>query len=214
MISVLIPYGGTDPDRTTALKRVIGHYLDLGWEVCVGVTHDSPWSKAAAVERALRQATGDLLVIADADCISPGTPNSVAAVQAGAPWASPHSRVRRLTADGRTAERHQAVRGGGIVALTRTAYLDVPIDPRFTGWGHEDLSWGLALDCLAGPCARGDDELIHYWHLPQPRDTRRIGSRQGRMLERRYWHARNNPEAMRTLIEEAKEATPWTQPVS
>lgn len=212
-ISVLIPYGGHDPDRTTALKRVIGHYLDFGWEVCIGVTHTDPWCKAEAIDKALRQATGDLLVIADADCISRTTPASVNAVAAGAPWASPHDRVRRLGADGHTCEKHPAVRGGGIVALHRDTYSAVPLDPRFTGWGHEDLSWALALDCLAGPGQRGEDELVHYWHPPQRRDTRRIGSHHSRMLERRYWQARNNSDAMRTLIEEAKEAT-WTQPVS
>lgn len=214
MVSVLIPYGGTDPDRTTALKRVISHYLDLGWQVCVGVTHNTPWSKAAAVDRALQQATGELLVVADADCISASTPASVAAVRDGAAWASPHDRVRRLGADGHTIEKHPATRGGGIVVLHRDTYISIPLDPRFTGWGHEDLSWALALDCLAGPYARGTDELVHYWHAPQPRDTRRVGSRQGRMLERRYWHARNSAETMRTLIEEAKEASTWTQPVS
>lgn len=204
-VSVLIPYAGNDRHRQLALKRTVSHYLEHGWEVSIGTT-TGPWCKARAVHDAATNATGDLYVIADADCLCDDTPLAITAVREGAPWAMPHYSVRRLTQDGKTEQHHQGVRGGGIVALPRSTYEDIPLDPRFNGWGHEDLSWSLALDCLAGPCARGDATLTHLWHPPQERATRRIGSEHGRQLERLYWKARTDPAAMRMLIDEAKEA--------
>src|SRR5690606_37809457 len=43
--------------------------------------------------------------------------------------------------------------GGGITVLPRSTYDQVPLDPRFRGWGQEDESWAHALTVLAGdPC--------------------------------------------------------------
>jgi hypothetical protein len=209
MVSVLIPFTSTDPHRLANLHTIRGRYHDLGWEVILGHC-DGPWIKAHAVADAAAHATHDLYVVADGDCWTDNTPDAVRAVHYGAPWASPHTHVQRLTADGHREQLHQAVRGGGIVVLTRTTWQQIPLDPRFVGWGHEDHSWGLALDRLAGPCARGDATLTHLWHPPQERITRRIGSHAGRQLERRYWTARNDHDAMVELVDEAKEAL-WTR---
>lgn len=220
-VSVLIPFTSTDRWRDKALVHVLNHYRTLRWDVRLG-TVNGVWCKARAVADAAKHATGDVFVVADADCICDQTRQAVEAVNAGAPWATPHDWVHRLTQAAtvelyaaepalRTEERHQGVRGGGIVAVHRDLWENVPLDPRFIGWGHEDHSWGLALDCLAGPAWRGAAVLTHLWHPTPERATRRIGSEHGRQLERRYWQARNDPTAMRQLIDEAKEAL-WTPP--
>ena len=78
--------------------------------------------------------------------------------------------------------------------------------PRIRGWGQEDEAWSIALHCLYGEPWRGDRDLVHYWHPPQPRMSRIIGSVEGQQLRKRYRDAQNDPAAMRALI---KEAT-WT----
>lgn len=183
-----------------------------------------PWCKAKAVDAAVRCTSAPVLVVADADCWTDKIVEAVAAVEAGAPWATPHDYVDRWT-EARTdafwrgetvrgrEEHHPAVLGGGIVIVRRDVWFDIPIDPRFTGWGHEDHSWGLALSCLLGDPVRLVGDLTHFWHPPQPRYTRRVGSEPGRLLERRYWNARNDQTAMRALVDEAREAM-WTRPDS
>lgn len=213
-VSVLIPFRSTDTWRLAALTHIRRHYETHGWETVLG-TCEGAWRKAAAVEDAYRRSNGDTLIVADADCLSDGTPAAVQAVEAGAPWAIPHRKVHRLTPEAtearyrgedatRTVERpYEGKWGGGITVLPAHTWRDVPMDPRFTGWGHEDESWGFALCCLAGEPARFESPLWHYWHPPEPRMTRRVGSPEGRRLERRYFHARRAPDVMRALLEEA-----------
>jgi hypothetical protein len=96
--------------------------------------------------------------------------------------------------------------GGGIVLLRRETYEACPLDPRFTGWGCEDDSWGVALRTLYGPPRRIKEPLIHLFHPPPQRMTRSYGSLEGRELRKRYIRARGSPTAMRALIEEAHDA--------
>lgn len=217
-VSVLIPFRSDDPHRVAALGRVATGYLNLGWQVVFGA-EPGPWCKASAVTECLRSATGDILVVADADCLCAGTEAAVHAVEDGARWSMPHQRVHRLTPDATarvlagaapdlsmaTTERpYLATFGGGIVALHRDLYERVPLDPRFVGWGQEDESWAMALDTLAGPCTQLDAPLFHLWHAPAERRTRKIGNEAGRQLHRRYWQAKRDPEVMRSLLEEAR----------
>jgi hypothetical protein len=126
------------------------------------------------------------------------TPGGTKAVIAGAPWENQP-----------TERRHDGVWGGGIVVGRRDVLLDAPLDPRFKGWGQEDVSWALALDCLHGPGWRGDAPLLHCWHPPAPRLDRQRGSEEGWELRKRYGRARRNPAAMRALIQEASEEESW-----
>lgn len=96
--------------------------------------------------------------------------------------------------------------GGGVVVLPRQTALDVPMDPRFIGWGQEDEAWAIALTQMVGPCARGNATLVHLWHPPQKRATEKKGSAEGRALWWRYSRARGKPDTMRRLIGEALNA--------
>lgn len=161
------------------------------------------------------------MVVADADvwCEPAAVERAVLAVTAGAaPWAMPHRLVKRLT-EGATArymeqgvvgdlERpaYEGIWGGGMVVAHRDLLLEVPLDPRFEGWGGEDESWALALDCLAGKGWRGDDDLIHLYH-PQPdKPPGKWGSPTNRRLRQRYGHAGADRHAMELLIGEARAA--------
>lgn len=211
-IEVVVPYAGQCPHRLRALEFTRKRYP---WPVVVAEGGE-PWSKGAALRPVIEAATADILIIADSDCVTEGLPAAVQAVAGGAPWAIPHGRVFRLTEAGTVRymesgeyghpfdrRPYRGMAGGGFVVAPRQTLLEVPLDPRFLSWGQEDESWALALTCLHGMPWRGDADLIHLYHPPAPRMSRRKGSPESWALYRRYRDAARDPLAMRKLIEEA-----------
>lgn len=200
LVTVAIPYRGGCPHRDAAWDYVRRRYDELGLEVVVGVC-DGPWRKAVAVNNALRRATGDVVVIADADVWCDTTIDAVDEVLAGNPWSVPHSKVKRLTEQATAAvlaggplcgdldERaYEGIEGGGIVVMHRDLWKQAPMDPRFVGWGQEDEAWGIALRTHGGRIRRLKGVLWHLWHPPQRRDSRGIGSEASLELFKRYVH--------------------------
>jgi glycosyltransferase involved in cell wall biosynthesis len=216
-VSVLIPFGGDDPQRVRLLDWVTDWWRTNfpDWQVIVGRC-EGDWVKARAVETAALQATGDLFVIADADVYCDPQTVRIAAAQAlRFGWAKPHGQVHRLDeastavllAGGeeprRFMEQHHANQGGGITAITRSVWQRVPLDPRFVGWGQEDSAWSLALHLLVGPPGRNDGPLIHLFHQPAQRLTRNAGSRESKNLFIHYRQA--NHERMTAMAATARE---------
>lgn len=189
-VSVLVPLagGGTRGDVWDWLRQ---RWRDEhpGWQVEVGTDARPLFSKGLAVRRAFQRAEGDVLVIADADCLVPSRylDDAVERVERGTPWVMPHAVVQRLSPratahilNGQVRDdrewangvyrTHPAVVGGGFVVLHRDAYVEVDgIDPRFLRWGGDDLSFGWALDLLVGPHVQLSAHLYHLWHEPGPR---------------------------------------------
>ncbi len=228
MPTVLIPWRGGCPHRTAALAWITDRYRSLGWGVLTASPPDGPWCKAAAVAAALSCTNDGRLVIADADAWCDSVADAVDALDDHC-WAIPHQQVLRLsekaTADllagaepGLTdldGSPYWGTQGGGIVAVRRETYLDVPLDPRFLGWGGEDHAWGIALHQLAGRPWIGRHNLIHLWHPPQPeappvrgpKSRTKIPNEANRALDDRYRHAKASRREMRALVDEAREAT-------
>lgn len=213
---IIIPWrdDGT-PERTAALGFLASQFVDSGYPVKLG-SHRGEWCKAKAVQAGIQHSTATITVVHDADVWGPGLDEAIQAVADGAPWAIPHRKVHRLTAEatqhvldgdqsfgGPLAQpAYYGVPGGGIVVLPRETYERVPLDPRFVGWGQQDTSWGLALTCLVGEPYRGAQPLWHLWHPPQQRKNRRVGSDANWALYKRYAKAARDPDAMRALIAE------------
>lgn len=226
--AVLVPFSSTEPWRRRARDHIVGWYQTQGYDVVEGACN-KPWRKAVAVAEAADRTDADVFVVADADCLcGDGVAAALAEVEAGAAWAIPHHTVHRLdqaateavyagTAPAATTRRvqhpYKGFAGGGIVVLTRALWEQVPLDPRFEGWGGEDSSWALALTCLAGPPARLGADLYHLWHPPPERMSRRWGSRESRVLEIRYIRAarsgRPAPQLMADIVAEARDALEW-----
>lgn len=216
-VQVIVPWRGGCPHRESALAWVLDRYEALGLEVTLAPAPAGPWIKAHAVTPAIEASDAELVVVADADVWSDGILAALLALNER-PWAVPHQLVLRLTEAATAAvtagadplvqpleeKPYRGVAGGGILVARRDVLLDVPLDPRFVGWGGEDHALGYALTALHGNPWRGTAPLIHLWHPPQDRLTRRVGSRAGDRLKRRYQAARGNPRRMRTLVEEAR----------
>lgn len=220
-VSVIVPWRPTQ-DREVLWTFLHNQWVTSfpDWQIIEGWCPDGPWCKAAAVSDGLLQADGDVLVIADADVWCDGVSEAVQKVHDGAAWAIPHYLTRRLTRPAtaevlnsgqwptrRTAttyaERPYPGRpGGGMVVLSRKTYEQVPMDPRFLGWGQEDESWALALGTILGRSWRGTADLWHLWHDPQVRLSRTTGSTANLVLHRRYLKAHRHASNMRALVGE------------
>lgn len=219
-VELIIPWRAGCEHRDRALQFILPRYRHL--TVTIAEAPEGPWCKALAVMPIIEASSARTIVVADADVWSDELDLAIDAVNHGRPWAVPHFRVHRLN-EAATAKVYDGVdpktlgpelydqspyvgvAGGGIVVLRRDVALDVPLDPRFTGWGGEDHSWGYALDSLHGAPWRGRGPLWHLWHPPQRRATRKVGSAASERLRKRYWAAWGQHDAMRQIVEEI----PW-----
>lgn len=225
-VTVLVPWLSDGAHRDVAWQWLRHRWSTVypGWRIVEAPCPPGPWSKGAAIRDVLHLVPDGVVVLADADCWTDGIPT---AVKAGQPWAVPHRLVRRLTPtatrrliagaepSGPLAEpAYLGHPGGGITVLSRTLLADVPVDPRFQGWGHEDDAWAIALTTLAGRPWRGVEPLLHLWHPPQPRTSRLRGSGDSWALYLRYCKARGKPHQMRHLLAEIPEIACRSSPAS
>lgn len=215
-VAIVIPVGGEDPARVEALRWITNRYRRLhpDWEIHHGHCRGE-WSKGTAVADGLARTDADVLVIADGDSFVPDLTEAVDLVCGGEPWVVPHRTVYRL---GRNTSRavlegtdpvprragcdrrpYVGPPGGGIVAITRDAYNAVGgIDPRYLGWGGEDVSFGWALRTLVGHECRLNAPLFHLWH-PHAAPMLR-GSPESEALVAQYTEAMGVPRLMRAVI--------------
>lgn len=173
-VEVVIPWRDIGcPHRSAALRFVLGWWAEQhpDWNVQLAeLPAHEPWIKANAVNAAVAGSTASLIVVADADCWSEGVTEAVAAAKIGRPWGVPHRQVRRLnpraTAEvmaGADPDRYQwqeglaerpypGAPGGGLLVADRRVLLEVPMDPRFVGWGGEDycLAAGTMIETAMG----------------------------------------------------------------
>jgi hypothetical protein len=218
-VSVLIPWAGDDGGpRQRALQWLLKAYAEQRpeWEVILG-TCDRPWRKGVAVNRALYQAHGEVVIVADADCFVSlhALDVAVECVRAGAPWVIPHKLVHRLdepsalalVETGSVPEQRKLIRhayegfaGGGMFVIERAKLDAVRGYPeRFTGWGAEDESMALVLDTLVGQRERLDADLWHLWHPPGLRQND-PEFQKNRQIYQRYAAAVDDEELMWAIV--------------
>lgn len=227
-VSVLVPFHfGANQSRQTAWNHARTHWLaeHPGVQLVVGGPSNAemhlpqPWSKGRVLQRLRSRARGGVLVVADADCLVSREQliHAVTRVVDGAAWAVPYTWVLRL--DQRSTERlysehrrklypklergkYRGIPGGGIVVMRLDVWDRCPVDPRFTGWGGEDIAWGHALGVLYGPPLRHPGDLIHLWHEPQfGAGSRRPALPESVALLERYEAATTDDEILTILRE-------------
>lgn len=212
-VAFLIPWRPDGGLRDEIWARLKARHLALGRTVVEGTCPDGPWVKATAVADALSRTDAEVVVVHDADVWTDGIDAALVALGEH-PWAVPHLMVHRL-AEGHVepSVEHLEQRpyigyaGGGVTVLRRDVYEDCPLDPRFEGWGQEDRSWAHALTTLHGDLWRGAADLWHWWHPPEPRQSRHNGAKASVDLQHRYRRAFRRPDVMRQLIREAQRGT-------
>ncbi|HET7588598.1 MAG TPA: hypothetical protein VFK14_00210 [Solirubrobacterales bacterium] len=217
-----MPFRGGCPHRARAWEWVQASYAEAhpDWQLVEAPAPPGPWCKGAAVNPVIAASDAEIIVQADADVWADGLSAAVDAIVGGAPWVVPFAEVHRLNEDATKAvlsgadwrrqeddlDQHPypGVLGGGALVARRETLLTAPLDLRFRGWGQEDLAQGAALRELAGPPWRAPFPLLHLWHPPQERISRKHGSEESWALWGRYKAAQGRPEAMRALLEEGR----------
>ena len=195
-----------------------------------------PKPKGAVLWPAIQRSTADIIVIHDADLWCDGLMDAINVIAGGAAppagavspdgervWGRPHRDVIRLS-EASTAfycEHHalpnrreisydrtpyRGVTGGGIVIARADILRDIAMDPRFDGWGQEDMALGNAIWTLHGPPYIGPADLIHLYHEPAPRLDHMWGTEANKALYTRYHAATSDPSEMRQLVAEAHQA--------
>lgn len=219
-VSVVVPYRAGDPHRDRSWAWVRAWYAEHLPEAEVVVADSTgPWNKPEAVNRAVRAATEDLLVLADADVFLGDVAHlrlALDAVRQGR-WVIPHRMVKRLTEDATEDILSNPVTfpdpdprfirlpyigfpGGGVVVLSRQMFDSVNgMDEAFAGWGGEDVAFACALDTLVGRHLRFSADLWHLYHDPGPRMRHPEFERNRRRMQA-YRRAVRKPERMRALV--------------
>ncbi|MEQ1698722.1 MAG: glycosyltransferase [Ilumatobacteraceae bacterium] len=223
-VSIVIPFKTDDGPRATIFQWVTGWWQAAlpAAELIIEHSLDEPFCLAAARNRGAARATGDVIVIADADmvCEREALVQAVAHVRRHGGWALPYDVLDLLdeptTAavlatppdpsvalhDDGVAERNpNSV--SGVVVVPRDGWTAVHgQDERFLGWGYEDLAFQQALDTLWGPLQRIPARLVHLHH-PRSLGTtfeQPLAIRSRRVLAQ-YHEANGSPRRMRRLVE-------------
>lgn len=206
--TVVIPWKHSE-ERAPLLEWVLRQYAIYlpDWPVIVASPPGDDWNKGRAIWGAKPLVETPVMVVSDADVWCERLSDSVAEVANGAHWSIPHLKVHRLSPhatnlvlEGRDPEEivaryphasyfehpYTGMQGGGLVVLPTDTYARVPMDPRFTGWGGEDSSWGRALRVMVGQPERLNGDLWHLYHAPADRETRVRGSEENYALTLAY----------------------------
>jgi glycosyltransferase involved in cell wall biosynthesis len=233
-ISVLVPLRPEKSDvaRTRAWKWVERWWRDNIPDVEICVAEDDgtePFSKTQAVNNAYKKATGDVFVVADADSFMEPEPlkNAIRVARQTARLVVPWRQVirlseqdtktqlrRRKSAIDRTAdvldrcyETPVPETAGTLFVIRRDAFERVQgMDPRFRGWGHEDVAFARACHTLLGPTMYGPDDVISLYHPRPEGKTGRVwdnddGNR-NLPLAQAYVLAYQHPWKMQQLVDE------------
>lgn len=213
--SVVIPYFNpqNDEHRADALGFVAGRWRS-DFPDCEIVYGEANGNRSRARNEAAAQASGDILVICDADTTYVDPAQIERALsdphwsRTGVNYKLDRDTTHLVAIDGWwqpelfTYETVWPDSPGGIQVVSAKQFWSIGgFDGGFDGWGYEDTAFCLAMNTIHGrPSVHGD--VIHLWH-PTSRDERQEQPDIKRN-QRRYGGyqraAARGPQAMMTLL--------------
>lgn len=182
-----------------------------GWDVHTADDGGEPFSRAASINLAVEEHPADVYVVADADVLVPADQvrAAVELAQSAPGIVLAYDRYAYLSAGG-TRYVLDGYRGdwepfvmftlgwtvSSCLAVSHETWETVGgFDPRFRGWGMEDVAFDIACRTLAGPTRRVPGSCWHLWHPTEPeRPSENVD------LLRQYEAADGNPDALRALM--------------
>jgi hypothetical protein len=213
VISVLVAFRDAEGWRTR-LWEAVRERLEVELpEAEVVVRSDDgtdPFNKCVALNRAARDATGDVFYILDADCYVPAAQVRGALEMLGDGWVKPWHRklklgkdvTERLLSQGlesfdKRRDRPEKVNtyfAAPPFLLAASTYWDVGgMDERYRGWGGEDSSFGRSLWKTGhGFASTVRGECLHLWHPIQGKEGRKSWPGQTEVLPNRHLDAEYN----------------------
>lgn len=219
--SLIVPWRST-PEREPLWQfcRQLWEHSGLVDEIVECDSGDPEgFTRGASINRGVEEATGDELILADADTFVSAAGEALDLMRQGAPWVVAYRRwayYRVSPADtdlylsrqiGTKLEPtrflERCVSYSGCDVMTREAFERVGGYPEtLRMWGHDDDCLTAALDTLIGPHQRTSGfavQLFHH-HIESERfEQPHIG--ENRRVSDLYAQARGNPEVMKLLIQ-------------
>lgn len=226
MLSVIVPYRPDHGHRDKSWAWVKARWETLLPEAEIIVASDDGGSSPGefnhplAINRAVKQSLGDVLLIADADTAF--DPHWVQRAHLlvecrECAWVMPTyydkltpafsewvlEQDTRLIIEPTIDDiewEGKSVSWSGLVVVPREGFNFVEgYDERFAWWGADDVAFGLTMDALWGKHTRLKGAAYHLWH-PQPTtDTRHPSARWQNMLVERYKAAAEDADAIREV---------------
>lgn len=224
-VSVLVPYRPGEPWHDRAWQHVAQRWARTGLELIVESpgpgAHTGEFNHPLAINNARRRASGDVLIVADAD--TAWAPDdwvhwAVEAVERGeAAWALPAeywqlspAQSEDVLAGGAVPEQREwadaewvgrGVSWSGVVVVSADAFDEVGgYDERWAWWGSDDAAFAAAMTTLVGPVLRLPGRCLHFWHpRPVANYYGHAHHHEQHALQERYDAAMGDPAAMRAV---------------
>jgi hypothetical protein len=209
MISAVIPYR-PDAGRTESFEFVREYLSPHVGEVIVADDGGDPFSRGCSINDGVQRASGDTLLICDADLVVPVDQIDLAVilVSTRGGMALPFDRYHYLSGSATlkvmagvpvsTRLETQFVMNdsvGGVCVIDRKTFNQAGgFDPSLRGWGGEDYAFWAAVDTLA-QVHRVPGPLYHLWHPTDP-----VRPKENMEVMARYMAARGDRDAMLDLI--------------
>lgn len=222
-VSVVIAYRDMgDEARRRAMHYVLAWYARLDWEIVVEAgASDATFTRASAINTAVRRARGDVILQVDPDSLV-----HLDAAQTAAAFAHEdglvvaHDVYLYLTEQATelvlTGQRdpmqsilldchdHGARGSGNVVAFNRSTWERAGgFDERFGLWGGDDAAFRYAAEAITGaPTRRVPGPMVHLWHprLPQSIPGDPGYQQQFQILAKYRDAAQVGPDAVRALV--------------
>lgn len=209
MISAVVPYRPA-VGRVDAFNFVCEYLESQVEEVVVCDDGGDPFSRGCSINDGVSKASGEILVICDADLIVPAEQLDLALIRVAlhGGMVLPFDRYHYLTGSAsldvmagvpptpdtpRQFTMESSV--GGVCVIDRNTFNDVEgFDPRLRGWGGEDYAFWSAVDTLA-TVDRVPGVLYHLWHPTDP-----VRPAENIEVMKSYMSARGDREAMLAVI--------------
>jgi len=224
-ISIIVPY---KPD---------GGYRDMNWswikrrysclmpnaEICIGNDNSEPFSKSSSINKAANFASGDILIIADADILfDPIQVEAALNNLSSYAWITPFvnrielgekdsmeliSKDPNVDIENISFSDYKITQPGvGSICILKHEAFDIVkgFDERFKGWGGEDCAFEMSLETLCGQRYQPPGSKIWHLYHPQPVTLTYQSPTYpaNYALYERYLGANGKVELMKALIDE------------
>lgn len=175
--------------RRASFAYVKAWYETLGAQVVVeSGTDDATFTRASAINAAIRRTDARVIIQADPDSLVPADTlaGAIAKALTSQALVIPHSQYLYLDPEStmevltgelqldqvgpEDCEEHGLGGSGNVVVFLRDAWADAGgFDERFGLWGGDDAAFRYTVEALRGPARRLEGPVVHLWHprLPQ-----------------------------------------------